>query len=399
MFANRVKNIQESPTALITAKAIQMKRDKIDIVDLTIGEPDFPTPQNIKAAGKNAIDRDLIKYTMVRGMLELRQAIAQKLQNENGVVYHADEIIVTNGAKQAILNTILTLIDRGDEVIIPAPYWVSYPEMVTLAEGKAVIVPTREADGFKLTAENLRAVISPKTKAIILCNPSNPTGALYTRNELDALAAVIIESDLFVIADEIYEKLVYDTTPFVSFPAVHPALKQKTILINGFSKAYAMTGWRLGYAAGAREVIETTVKIQSHSTTNASTIAQYAGIEALNGPQEDIEHMRRLFEERRNFMHSRLSAMKGISCQKPGGAFYAFPNVAAYYGSTYQGTQINNSSDIALYLLNEAKVLLIPGVAFGSDDHLRISYSSSMERLEEGMQRMENALGNLLGGR
>jgi aspartate aminotransferase len=390
--SDRIKTIGESQTAKITAIAIQMKRDKIDIVDLTVGEPDFPTPLNIKNAAIEAINKNLTKYTLIPGMIELRQAIIKKLKNENNLEYDLDNIIVTSGTKQSIFNIILTVVGSQDEVIIPAPYWVSYPEMVSIAEGKSVIISTEEKDGFKLTGRQLQDNLTSKTRALILCNPSNPTGTVYTKSEIEALAEVLKDKNIIIISDEIYEKLTYDNIKYFSFASVNPVMKNKTVVINGFSKSYAMTGWRLGYAAGDKEIIKRTVKLQGHSTTNAPTISQYAGIEALEGPQEEINNMHKEFERRRDFVFTKLQEIDGINCTKPQGAFYAFPNISAYLNRTYNRNQIQNSDDLAFYLLNEAKVVLIPGSAFGSDDHLRISYATSMKQLEDGLRRIESAL-------
>jgi len=383
--------VGETQTAKIAAIAIQMKKDKIDIVDFTVGEPDFSTPLNIKQAAIKAINKDLTKYTLIPGIIELRQAIINKLKKDNNLEYDLDEIIVTSGAKQSLFNIILSIIGRDDEVIIPAPYWVSYPEMVSIAQGKSIIIQTEEKNGFKLTSDQLRQVITPKTKAIILCNPSNPTGSVYSESELGSLADVLEDEEILIISDEIYEKLTYDNLRHHSLASVSPALKKKTVVINGLSKAYAMTGWRIGYAAGDKELINKAVILQGHSTANAPTISQYAAIEALQGSQKDITNMHREFEKRRDVVFSRLQDMKGIRCIKPQGAFYAFPNISSYINSSYNGNIIRNSADLAYFLVNEAKVVLIPGSAFGSDSHLRISYATSMERLEEGMSRMESA--------
>jgi len=392
LYSDRTNSLGESQTAKIAAIAIQMKRDKIDVVDFTIGEPDFPTPLNIKKAAIDAINNNHTKYTLVPGTIELRQAIIKKLKKDNNLDYDLDNIIVSTGAKQSIFNVILTVVGKDDEVIIPAPYWVSYPEMVSIAEGKSVIIPTEEKHGFKLTSRQLRDSITDKTKMIILCNPSNPTGTLYSGSELEALAEILENKNIFIISDEIYEKLIYDNLEFFSIASVSSDMKNKTVVINGLSKSYAMTGWRIGYAAGDKEIIKRVVKLQGHSTTNAPTISQYAGIEALEGPQDEIKNMHQEFERRRDFVYSRLQTMDKISCVKPQGAFYAFPNISAYLNSSYDGKSIRNSNDLAYYLINEARVVLIPGVAFGSDNHIRISYATSMDRLEEGMNRIESAL-------
>jgi len=395
VYSNRVNTVGESQTAKIAAVAMQMKRNKEDIVDFTVGEPDFPTPSNIKQAAIDAIQKDFTKYTLVPGMVDLRQAIINKLKNDNNLEYDLDNIIVTSGAKQAIFNIILSLIGKEDEVIIPGPYWVSYPEMVSIAEGTSVIVQAEEKNEFKISARQLEDAITDKTKAIILCNPSNPTGAVYSKSEIESLAGVFENKDIIIISDEIYEKLTYDNIKYFSVASMSPTLKDKTVVINGLSKAYAMTGWRIGYAAGDKELIKRAVKLQGHSTTNAPTVSQYAGIEALKGPQIEIKKMHQEFEKRRNFVYSKLKNIPGITCVKPQGAFYAFPNVSAYLNRSYDGHLIHNSDELALYLLNEAKVVLIPGSAFGSDDHLRISYASSIEQLDEGLRRIESAFNRL----
>ena len=395
MHSDRINNIGESQTAKIAAIAIQMKRDKIDVVDLTVGEPDFPTPLNIKKAAIEAINKDLTRYTLIPGTIELRQAIIRKLKEDNNLEYDLDNIIVSSGAKQSIFNAVLTIVGKDDEVIIPSPYWVSYPEIVSIAEGKSVIISTEEKQGFKVTTRQLQDNITAKTRAIILCNPSNPTGAVYSKSELEALAGVLENENIIVISDEIYEKLIYDNTKFCSFASISPNMKKKTVVINGLSKAYAMTGWRIGYAAGEKGIIERASKLQGHCTTNAPSISQYASIEALEGPQDEIEKMHQEFERRRDFVYSKLQGMDGVSCTKPQGAFYAFPNISAYLNRSFNGSTIRNSYDLGRYLLEEARVILIPGAAFGSDNHIRISYTTSMERIEEGMNRIESALKKL----
>jgi aspartate/methionine/tyrosine aminotransferase len=393
--AERLQIISESSTAEISAIANQMKRQNIDIVDLSIGETDFPTPKNVKQAAIMAINNDLSRYTLIPGTFELRQAIAKKLKDENDLDYPVENIIVSNGAKHAIFNIIMALVNPDDEVIIPAPYWVSYPEMVRLAGGKPLLIPTLEESDFKLQPRQLKDSITARTKMLIICNPSNPTGTLYTREDLESLAEILAEKDIYIISDEIYEKLVYDRIPFVSIAAIDPQIKKQTIVINGLSKAYAMTGWRIGYAAGPKDVIRAATILQSHSTTNACSISQYAGIEALSGPQDEIVEMRNEFEKRRNFVYERLRSMEAISCCKPSGAFYTFPNISHYFNRSYNGSTIRNSNDMAVYLLREARVVLMPGIAFGSDQHLRISFATTMEKLKAGMERIETALKKL----
>ncbi len=395
MISERVKNIAVSPTMKIAAKAITMRAEGIDVVDFSVGEPDFPTPGFIKEAAKKAIDENKTKYTINSGILPLRQAIAKKLLEENEVEYDPSQIIVSTGAKQNLYNVLMSVVNDGDEVIIPAPYWVSYPEMVKLAGGRPVIVPVKEENGFRLTAEELKNALSSNTKAIILCNPSNPTGAAYNKEQLMELADIIEEENMLVIADEIYEKLVFDDFTFVSFASLSEKIKQRTLIINGVSKAFAMTGWRIGYAAGPADIISSCNKIQSHSTSNPSTVSQYAALSALTGPQYEISRMVSEFQKRRNYLMHRLQSIPGISCHKPEGAFYTFPNVSSYFGKEYKGNYIRNSYGLAYYLLREAKVALIPGAAFGADHFIRISYSTSMENIEKGIDRIGEALSKL----
>lgn len=392
MLSERVKNIGQSSTMKISAKAIAMRAEGIDVVNFSVGEPDFPTPQFIKEAGIKAINKNQTRYTVNAGRIDLRQAIAKKLKEENNLEYDPADIIVTNGAKQAVFNAVCALVSDDDEVIIPAPYWVSYPEMVALCGGKSVIVPTREENGFKLTAAELKNAITASTKAMIFCSPSNPTGATYTRPELEALVEVLEEENIFVIADEIYEKLIFDAFKFVSLASISPKIKDITILINGVSKAFAMTGWRIGYAAGPKEIIKAMDKIQSHSTSNASSISQQAALEAISGPQFEVSRMVAEFQRRRNYVVQRLNTMDGVRCNVPEGAFYVFPNISSFFGKEYNGTFIRNSYGMAYYLLRESQVALVPGAAFGMENYIRISYANSMENLEKGMNRMAEAL-------
>lgn len=395
MLSARVQRIGVSPTMKIAARAIEMKKSGMDIVDFSVGEPDFPTPEFIKEAARAAIAANKTKYTENVGLLELRQAVARKLRAENGLAYEPSQIIISSGAKQSIFNVVMSLIGKDDEVIIPAPYYVSYPEMVRLAQGRPVIVPTSEDKGFKLSGDQLARAISAKTRALIICNPSNPTGTVYSASELAALAAVVEQKDIFVISDEIYEKLIFDRFPFTSFAGLSPAMMEKTIVINGVSKAFAMTGWRLGYAAGPPEIIKAAAKIQSHSTSNASTIAQYAALAALGGPHEAITPMVNEFERRRDYLNGRLNAIPGVSCTRPAGAFYAFPNISNFLGKSFNGKTIHNSSDLAEYLLTEAKVVVVPGAAFGAEGYIRISYSTAIETIARGVQRIADALSQL----
>lgn len=390
--SKRINNIIESPTMKVAAEAKGMQARGEHVIDLSVGEPDFPTPRNIKDAAIEAIEKNMTRYTVNPGTVELRKAIQNKLKNDHGLDYTLNEIIVSNGAKQSIFNAVQSIIYIDDEAIIPAPYWVSYPEMITLAHGKPVIVETSEENGFKITPEQLKNAITPATKLLILCNPSNPTGSAYTKAELEAIAAVAEEHDFYIISDEIYEKLIYDDYKFVSFAELNELMKKRTIVINGVSKAYAMTGWRIGYAAGPENIIKGINKLQSHSTSNASSISQAATVEALNGTQEVVEEMRVEFEKRRNYFYGAITSLEGITCYKPEGAFYLFPNIHHYFGKSTEVMKIEHSFDLSMYLLYEAKVATVPGSSFGAEGFLRLSYATSMENLKEGFERIKTAL-------
>lgn len=395
MVSERVTKIGASPTLKISAKAKAMKAEGIDVVDLSVGEPDFPTPENVKIAAIKAIEQNFTKYTENNGIPELRKAVCKRLKEDYGLEYSPNEVLISTGAKSSLYHLVQAIVNEGDEVIIPAPYWVTYPECVNLAKGKPVVVDTREEDGFLLTPEKLKAAISPSTRALILNNPSNPTGAAYTKEQLLALAEVIRKEDIYIIADEIYSRLVYDGFQFVSFAALGEDLKQKTVIINGVSKSYSMTGWRIGYAAGPGEIISAMSKIQSHTTSNACSISQKASLEALGGPQQEVNKMAAEFQRRRNYLLMRLQQISDISCFKPQGAFYLFPNVRALYGKEADGIQIRNSYGLAYYLLKEARVAIVPGDAFGADDYIRISYATSMQNLEKGINRIAEAMSRL----
>jgi aspartate/methionine/tyrosine aminotransferase len=395
LVSERVNRIEVSPTMKVAAEAKKMMAEGLNVIDLSVGEPDFPTPRNISDAAIKAINENHTKYTVNAGTVPLRKAIAKKLKDDNGVDYAINEIIVSSGAKQSIFNAVHSVIYDGDEVIIPAPYWVSYPEIVKLAMGKPVFVSTKEENGFRLTAKDLEAAITPKTKLLILCNPSNPTGSAYNEKELLALAEVIADKDIWVLSDEIYEKLVYGGFKTKSFAALGEKIKQKTILINGVSKSYSMTGWRIGYTAAPEPVVKGIDKIQSHSTSNASSISQDATLEALTGPQDAVEMMRVEFEKRRDYFHKELTAIPGFTCYKPEGAFYLFPNVSGFIGKKNDKYTINNSMDFAMYLLYEAKIAAVPGSAFGAENYIRFSYATSMENLVDAIARLKDVLGKL----
>lgn len=380
----------------VAQHALEMKAKGESIIDLSVGEPDFPTPENIKNAGIRAIQENFTKYTVNAGIIELRKAIVEKLKRENGLDYTPNNILVSNGAKHSIFNTVQSIVGDGDEVIISSPYYVSYPEMVTIAHGNSVIVPTTEETGFKFTPETLKKAIAPKTKLLILCNPSNPTGAAYTREELEALAPVLEENNFYILCDEIYEHIVYDGFKLFSVAALSDRIKERTVTINGHSKSYSMTGWRIGYAAANEELIKAMSRYQSHATSAASSISQAAALEALLGQQESVEIARKEFENRRNYFHNALTSIKGITCYKPQGAFYLFPKVDFYFKHSTSLFNVTNSFDLSMYLLHEAKVATVAGSAFGSEGYLRMSYSTSMDNLIEGVKRIKEALNNLL---
>ena len=394
-LADRVNKIQPSPTLAIDAKAKALKAQGIDIVGFGAGEPDFDTPDNIKEAAKRAIDAGFTRYTPVGGTDELKDAIITKLKKDNGLDYTRAQISVACGAKHSLYNISQALIQEGDEVIIPSPYWVSYPDQVVLAGGKPVFIETDESTAFKITPEMLEKAITKNTRALILNSPCNPTGASYGQAELQALGEVCLKHDFVIITDDIYERLIYDNLSFCNIATVMPSLKQRVIVVNGVSKTYAMTGWRIGYTAGPEEVICAMTKMQSQSTSNPSSIAQKAAVEALNGPQDAVAKMVVEFEKRRTYIVERLNAIPGVSCLTPNGAFYAFPNISRIFGKSHGTTTISNSSDFAAYLLEQAKVALVPGIAFGADNYVRLSYATGMETIKKGIDRIEEAVLNL----
>ncbi|NWF57933.1 MAG: pyridoxal phosphate-dependent aminotransferase [Fischerella sp.] len=379
-LAGRVSQVTPSITLAIAAKAKAMKGEGIDVCSFSAGEPDFDTPAHIKAAAQKALDEGKTKYGAAAGEPKLREAIAKKLKTENDLNYKAENVIVTNGGKHSLFNLMLAAIEPGDEVIIPAPYWLSYPEMVTLAGGVSVIVPTTASTGYKITPEQLRQSITPKTKLFILNSPSNPTGMVYTPEEIKALAEIIVEADIFVVSDEIYEKILYDGAKHLTIGSLGDEIFARTIISNGFAKAYSMTGWRIGYLAGPVDVIKATTTIQSHSTSNICTFAQYGAIAALEDSQDCVEKMRQAFAKRRQVMLERLNAIPGLSCPKPDGAFYLFPDISK------TGLKSLDFSDA---LLEEQQVAVIPGIAFGADDNIRLSYATDMATIEKGMDRLE----------
>ena len=384
--------VQASTTMAIDAKAKQMKADGVDVVGFGAGEPDFRTPDNINMAGISAICEGKTKYTPAAGIIPLRKAAAARLKADCGLDYDYTQIVVASGAKHCVYVALAVLTNPGDEIIVPAPYWVSYCEMVRMTGGTPVELVAGEAQDFKITPEQLKAAITEKTKCVILNNPCNPTGMLYTREELKAIADICSESDIYVIADEIYYKLVYDGREFVSFASLSDDIRERTILINGVSKSYAMTGWRIGYTAANRQIAKVMSNFLSHSTGAPATISQWAAVEALNGPQEGIEDMRRAFEERRNYMYERMNAIPGVSCIKPEGAFYVMMNIEKLIGRTIGGTVINNADDFAMTFLDKGLVAVVPCTGFGIPNFIRWSYATSMDNIREGLDRLEKFL-------
>jgi aspartate aminotransferase len=372
-LAKRALAIKPSPTLATAAKAKAMKAQGYDVVDFGVGEPDFDTPDNVKEAAMRAIRSGFTKYTPASGTDELKEAVVEKLRKDNGLEYERSQIIISCGAKHSLYNIAEALFDPRDEVIIPSPYWVSYPDQVLLNDAKPVIVKTTEKEGFKLSAKKLEKAITKKTKAIILNSPSNPTGLAYDMKTLEEIAAIAVKRGIYVISDEIYEKLIYDGFRHVSIASLGPEIKKLTIVVNGVSKSHAMTGWRIGYAAGPKDVITAMSNIQSQSTSNPASISQKAAVEALRGPQDFIGTMNVEFDKRRRYMVDRLNKMNGVSCLMPVGAFYAFPKISSSFGRrTTSGKTIRNSADLAVYLLEDAKVALVSGDAFGAKDYIRL---------------------------
>ncbi len=389
MLSLRAKEIKPSPTLAIDSRAKAMKAQGIDVISFGVGEPDFDTPENIKEAAIKAIKDGFTKYTPVGGTDKLKDAIIGKLEKDNGLKYDRAEIIVSCGAKHSLYNTMQALLDPGDEVIIPSPYWVSYPEQAVLAGAKPVFIKTLEADRFLLDPAAFEKGITKKTKALILNSPSNPTGFSYGREALARIAQIAVEKGIYVISDEIYEKLLYDGTEHLSIASIGEEIKKRTVVINGVSKAYSMTGWRIGYAAGPAPLIKAMTSMQSQSTSNPTSISQAASIEALNGPQDSVKVMAAEFDKRRKFIVDGLNAIPGIRCIPPTGAFYAFPNTSALYG---RSPEISSSAKLAMYLLEKANVAVVPGDAFGDDDFIRLSYATGIGEIEKGLERIKKAL-------
>ena len=384
--------VEPSTTLAIDSMFKQMKAEGLDVIGFGAGEPDFPTPDHIKQAGIQAIENNETRYTPAAGTVELRKAICQRLKDDCGLEYEPAQIAVSNGAKTCVYVALRALVNPGDEVILPAPYWVSYLELIQMVGATPVVVNASEAEHFKLTAEKLAAAITPKTKCIILNNPSNPTGMMYSREELEAIAKVCVEKDIYVISDEIYYRLAYDNREFVSFAALSEEAKERTLLINGVSKSYALTGWRIGYVAANPKVAKVISNFLSHCAGSACSISQKASAAALSASQETVDEMRRAFEERRNYMVERMNSIDGVSCIKPEGAFYVMMNIEKLIGKELHGTVIRDADDFGNLFLKYGKVAVVPGTGFGAPNFVRWSYATSMENIKEGLNRLEKFL-------
>lgn len=394
-LSKKANSISPSITLEITGKANELKAQGVNVMSFAAGEPDFNTPKNIIEAAIKAMDDGYTKYTKTSGIVELRKAICKKLHQENNLNYSEEQIVVSTGAKQCLANTFLAILNKGDEVILQNPCWVSYTELIKLADGVPVIVNCDENDGYKLSAKNIEKAVTSKTKAILLNSPHNPTGIVYNKNELEEIAQIAKKYNLIIISDEIYEKLIYDGEEHVSIASLSEDAYERTIVINGLSKTYAMTGWRVGYTASSAKLSKIMSSVQSHMTSNVCSISQYAALEALTGPQDSINMMKNAFEERRNFMMKKLEEIDEVSFIKPQGAFYIMVNITYFIGKSINGVKINNSIEFAKMLLEEEKVAVIPGAAFGLENFIRLSYATSMEVIEEGLDRIKSFLGKL----
>lgn len=391
ILAERIKNIAPSQTLAITAQVLKMKAEGKNIISFGAGEPDFDTPDNIREEAIKAIREGFTHYTTNSGIQELKQAVIEKLKKDNGIEYKTSEILISNGAKHSLYNALMALCNPGDEVLLPIPCWVSYTEQIKLAQAKPVFIPTSQKEQFQLTARQLEKYITDKTKLLLLNSPNNPTGSVYDPAELEKIAKLLVQKDIYCLSDEIYEKLVYDGVKHISIASLSPEIKKRVILVNGVSKSYAMTGWRIGYAAGPEEIISGMGKFQGHCTSNANSIAQKASVEALTGDQSSITKMHNEFNKRRKFMVAQLNEIKGFQCDLPKGAFYAFPDVTNLLnaGIIFDGEEIKTSLQLADYILNKAEVAVVPGSAFEAEGYLRLSYATSISEIEEGMNRLK----------
>ena len=390
-----VSNISPSATFAVAAKARELKEKGVDIVSFAAGEPDFNTPENVKKVAVKAMDDNFTKYTAVEGILELKKAVCEKFKRDNNVEYEPSQIVVCNGAKQALNNAFLTICDPGDEVLLPAPAYVSFPEQIKLAGAKPLYVETKEENNFRLTLNDIKSKYNPNVKALLLNTPNNPSGSMVKRDELEKIAEFLIENNIWAITDEIYEKLVYDNNKHISLASINNEIKEQTIMVNGVSKTYAMTGWRIGFAAGPQDIISAMIKLQGHTTSNVNSIAQKATVEALVGSQEVVEVMRKEYDRRRMYMVKKLNSFEGIKCNNPDGAFYVFPNISGLFGKRYEGKEIKEEMDVVEFFLDVAHVAVVPGKAFRYPDHIRLTFATSMENIEKGMDRLEKAINKL----
>lgn len=394
-LSKKFLGISPSPTLSIDAKFKQMKADGLNVVGFGAGEPDFDTPQHIKDAAIKAINDGMTKYTPASGIIELKKAVCKKLKEDNNLDFDASQIVISNGAKHSLMNVFGAVLNPGDEVIIPAPYWVSYPEMVKLNDGVPVVIYSDESTHFKITAEQIEEKITDKTRAIVLNSPSNPTGMVYTKEELKKIAAVCVKHSIYIVSDEIYEHLIYDGNKHFSIAELGDDVKNLTIIVNGVSKTYAMTGWRIGYTASNPTIAKIMSNVQSHATSNPNTIAQYAALAALEGPKEELEKMIAEFSKRRDYMYERIQKIKNVSCLKPNGSFYIMMNISKVFGKSYNGRKITNADEFAEMFLEGKLVAVVPGTGFEAPDFVRWSYATSMENIKEGLDRLESFLSEL----
>lgn len=391
-YSRKAENITPSVTLAITTKAKELSSAGVDVVSFGVGEPDFNTPKHIIDAAIKAMEEGKTKYTATPGIPELRKAICEKFKKDNGLTYTPDQIVVSTGAKQCLANAFLAVLNPGDEVLIAAPYWVSYPELVKLADGVPVVVNTTEETMYKFSLESLESAVTDKTRAIVLNSPNNPTGTIYEKEELEMIAEFAKKHDLIIVADEIYEKLIYDGKEHISIASLSEDAYKRTIVINGLSKAFAMTGWRIGYLAADKKIAKLMSSIQSHMTSGTNSITQYASVAALEGDMTEMQNMVKEFEKRRNYMLERIEKMEDITCINPSGAFYVMLNISKYLGKTVSGVKVSNSVEFADKLLDEDKVAVVPGAGFGLDSYVRLSYATSMEEIKKGLDRIENFL-------
>ncbi len=389
-LSDKVLNIAPSMTLAVNAKLKKMVDEGVEVFGFGVGEPDFDTPEYIRNAAIEAMNKGFTRYTPAQGTIELRKAICAKLKRENSLDYEPNQIIVSSGAKHSLSNAFAAILNPGDEVIVPVPYWVSYTEIIKLNDGVPVLVQTKKENNFKMSGEELKNAITAKTKAILINSPSNPTGAVYTEKELREIADIAVQNNLFVVSDEIYERIIYDDNKHISIASFNSEIKDLTILINGMSKSYAMTGWRLGYAAGNEKLIKAMSSVQGHAVSHPSSITQYAAAAALNGPQDDLKNMVQEFSKRRNYMYGRINAMKGLSCIKPEGAFYVYVDISSYLGRNLCGIKLDSCLDFAQTMLEKGHVAVVPGAAFGTEGFVRISYATSMEIIKNGLDAFES---------